>query len=228
MISSPEDIRAAQAQAQAAAIRRRGKAPAPEIEPQDATPASASSSLTPASSSPAPATSSPAPATSTPTPATSSPTPATSTPAPAYAGLVTRTIAFALDAALVNGVALLVGVTVGLGVSILHLPEQVDAIVAAILGALWVIWLFGYFAFFWSTTGQTPGDRVMGIQVIDRHNRGRLQPLRAAMRFGGVILAAIPLFAGILIMLWDDRHRCLQDRLARTIVIYAPEPGPPG
>jgi uncharacterized RDD family membrane protein YckC len=144
-----------------------------------------------------------------------------------YAGLVTRTIAFALDAALVNGAALLVGVTIGLGVSILHLPKQVETIIAAILGVVWVFWLVGYFAFFWSTTGQTPGDRVMRIQVIDRHGRGPLRPLRAAMRFGGVILAAIPLFAGILIMLWDDRHRCLQDRLARTIVIHVPEPLPP-
>jgi uncharacterized RDD family membrane protein YckC len=145
----------------------------------------------------------------------------------AYAGLVTRTIAFSLDAALVNGVALLVGVAIGLGVSILHLPKQVETAIAAILGVVWVLWLVGYFAFFWSTTGQTPGDRVMRIRVIDRHNRGPLRPLRAALRFGGVILAAIPLFAGILIMLWDDHQRCLQDRLARTIVVYVPKPVPP-
>lgn len=145
----------------------------------------------------------------------------------AYAGLVTRTIAFALDAALVNGVALLVGVAIGLGVSILHLPKQVETAIAAILGVMWVLWLVGYFAFFWSTTGQTPGDRVMRIRVIDRHNRGPLRPLRAALRFGGVILAAIPLFAGILIMLWDDHQRCLQDRLARTIVVDVPKPVPP-
>jgi uncharacterized RDD family membrane protein YckC len=142
-----------------------------------------------------------------------------------YAGLVTRTIAFALDAAVVNGVALLVGVTIGLGISILHLPKEVETILAAIMGIVWVLWLVGYFAFFWSTTGQTPGDRVMRIRVIDRHSRGPLRPLRAAVRFGGVILASIPLFAGILIMLWDDR--CLQDRLARTVVVYAPEPLPP-
>lgn len=145
----------------------------------------------------------------------------------AYAGLVTRTIAFALDAALVNGVALLVGVTIGLGVSILHLPKQVETAIAAILGVVWVFWLVGYFAFFWSTTGQTPGDRVMRIRVIDRHNRGPVRPLRAALRFGGVILASLPLFAGIFIMLWDDRQRCLQDRLARTIVVYVPKPVPP-
>jgi uncharacterized RDD family membrane protein YckC len=142
-----------------------------------------------------------------------------------YAGLVTRAIAFALDAAVVNGCALVVGVTVGLGLSILHLPSEADTIIAVILAGLAVIWLVAYFTFFWSTTGQTPGDRVMRIEVIDRAGRP-LKPLRAAMRFGFLILAALPLLVGILIMLWDDRRRCLQDRLARTVVVYTPTLSP--
>jgi hypothetical protein len=42
------------------------------------------------------------------------------------------------------------------------------------------------------------------------------------VRFAGLILATIPLFAGFWIMLWDGRRRCLQDRLARTVVVHAP------
>lgn len=140
----------------------------------------------------------------------------------AYAGLVSRAIAFALDAALINGVALVVGIAVGLGLSILHLPSQADAAIAAVMAFLWIVWSVAYFAFFWSTTGQTPGSRVMRIQVLAR-NGGRLKPLRCAIRFGCVILAAIPLLAGILMMLWDDRRRCLQDRLTRTVVLYTPK-----
>jgi uncharacterized RDD family membrane protein YckC len=143
----------------------------------------------------------------------------------AYAGLVTRALAFALDAAIVNGCALAVGVVVGLGLSILHLPEAADVVIVAILGGLWVLWTVSYFAFFWSTTGQTPGDRVMRIRVIDGRDRGPLKPLRAIVRFGALILAAIPLLAGFLIMLWDDRRRCLQDRIARTVVVDAPVSG---
>jgi uncharacterized RDD family membrane protein YckC len=139
-----------------------------------------------------------------------------------YSGLVTRSLAFAIDAVIVNGSALVVGVIVGLGLSILHLPQQADIVIASIMGALWVAWTVGYFAFFWSTTGQTPGDRVMRIRVIDGTGSGPLKPMRAMIRFGGVMLAAIPLLAGFLIMLWDDRRRCLQDRLARTVVIDAP------
>lgn len=139
-----------------------------------------------------------------------------------YAGLVTRAIALALDAAVVWGTAAAVGVTVGLGVSLLHLPSKLDAAIAAFLAALGVLWSVAYFVFFWSSTGQTPGSRVMSIAVVDRRGRGPLKPRRALVRFAGLCLAVIPLGAGIVIMLWDKRRRCLQDRIARTVVVYVP------
>jgi uncharacterized RDD family membrane protein YckC len=36
-----------------------------------------------------------------------------------------------------------------------------------------------------------------------------------------MLLAALPLFAGFLRILIDDRRRGLQDRLARTVVVYS-------
>lgn len=139
-----------------------------------------------------------------------------------YPGLVTRAIALALDSLIVNGSALLTGVTVGLGVSLLHLPEQTNVLVASVMGALWALWSVAYFVFFWSSTGQTPGSRAMSIIVVDSHRRGPLKPRRALLRFICLCLAAIPLLAGIWMMLWDDRRRCFQDRVARTLVAYAP------
>jgi uncharacterized RDD family membrane protein YckC len=43
-----------------------------------------------------------------------------------------------------------------------------------------------------------------------------------------MILAAIPFFAGYLLILVDDRRRGLQDMLAGTTVIYAPKSPTPG
>lgn len=140
-----------------------------------------------------------------------------------YAGLVTRAIALALDAAVVWGTAAAVGVTVGLGVSLLHLPSNANAAIAAFLGALGLLWSVAYFVFFWSSTGQTPGSRLMSIAIVDRRGRGPLKPRRALVRFAGLCLAVIPLGAGIAIMLWDRRRRCLQDRIARTVVVYVPD-----
>jgi uncharacterized RDD family membrane protein YckC len=140
-----------------------------------------------------------------------------------YAGLATRTIAFGLDAAALNGVALVVGVLVGLGLSVLHLPPAAQAAIAVAGGAVYVVWTIAYFVVFWSTTGQTPGDRWMHIRVVDRREAGPLRPVRAALRLGALVVAVIPLLAGVWMMLWDSRRRGLHDRIARTVVIhYAP------
>jgi uncharacterized RDD family membrane protein YckC len=140
----------------------------------------------------------------------------------AYAGLVTRAVAYSLDLVLVNLVALLVGVAVALVASVLHrLPHGLETALGVALACAYVVWVVGYFAAFWTTTGQTPGDRVMRIRVIDARGAHRIGPARAVARFIGVVLATIPLLAGFLIMLWDDRRRCLQDRIAGTVVIHA-------
>ena len=76
----------------------------------------------------------------------------------------------------------------------------------------------GYFVVFWTTTGQTPGDRLMRIRVQPASG-GSLPPRRALLRFVGLSLAALPLFAGYLMILVDDRRRGLHDLLARTVVV---------
>jgi uncharacterized RDD family membrane protein YckC len=144
-----------------------------------------------------------------------------------YAGLATRTIAFALDAAVINGAAAITGVAIGLGVSILHLSEQAETVIAGALAVAYVVWSIVYFLFFWSTSGQTPGNRVMRIRVLDGRHMRPVRPVRAVIRFAGLILAALPFLAGFVIMLWDDRRRCLQDRIAHTIVIEDEPPPPP-
>ena len=79
-------------------------------------------------------------------------------PIPTYVGLVTRAIAFTLDAALLNLVAIVVAVAVGLALSVLSIPDGLVPVLAAIGAALWLVWAVAYFATFWSTTGQTPGN----------------------------------------------------------------------
>jgi uncharacterized RDD family membrane protein YckC len=138
-----------------------------------------------------------------------------------YAGLVTRAVAFAVDIALVDLAAAIVAVVVGLGMSAFDIPDVVTTIVVAIGAVAFIAWSVGYFALFWSTTGQTPGARVMGIRVVCEH--GETVRLRGAVvRLVGMLLAAIPLFAGFLLILFDQRRRGLQDMLARTVVVYVP------
>jgi uncharacterized RDD family membrane protein YckC len=140
-----------------------------------------------------------------------------------YAGLVTRAIAYTIDLIIVNLVALVVGAGVALASAVTPgLADTLHSAVSVVLAIASVLWVVGYFASFWATTGQTPGSRVMRIRVIDAQGAPRISIRRALVRFAGLVLATIPLFAGFLIMLWDDRRRCLQDRMARTTVVHAP------
>src|SRR4051812_20935446 len=75
-----------------------------------------------------------------------------------YAGLVTRTLAFALDIAIIDAAALIVGGIIALGLSALSLPNEVKTLMVAAGAVLTVVWGVGYFAWFWSAAGQTPGD----------------------------------------------------------------------
>jgi uncharacterized RDD family membrane protein YckC len=139
-----------------------------------------------------------------------------------YAGFVTRAIAFAIDVALVDLAAAAVAIVVGLGISALDVPDVVVTVAIAVGGVAFLAWWVGYFTMFWSTTGQTPGARVMGIRVVCARGGGALRPGAAVVRLGGMVLAALPFFAGFLLILVDDRRRGLQDRLARTLVEYVP------
>jgi uncharacterized RDD family membrane protein YckC len=137
-----------------------------------------------------------------------------------YAGLATRTIAFGVDAAAINGAALATGVLVGLGLSVLHLPQAAETAFAIAGGACYLLWTFAYFVTFWSTTGQTPGDRLMRIRVLDGRGDGPLGTARAALRLVALMLGIIPLLAGVWVMLWDRRRQGFHDRVARTVVVY--------
>ena len=151
-----------------------------------------------------------------------------------YEGLVTRGIAFAIDAAIIDLIAIVVAGAVALALSVLSISDDsLDTVLIAVGGALFLAWSVGYFVTFWSTTGQTPGSRLMRIKVCAADDGCVLRPRRAALRFAGLVLAAIPLGAGFLPILFDERRRGLQDMLAGTVVVEDPElsrgsePSPP-
>jgi uncharacterized RDD family membrane protein YckC len=137
----------------------------------------------------------------------------------AFAGLVTRLVAFSLDALLINVVAWSVALVVGVALSLFHLPDDLKIVFAAIGAALALAWSIGYFTFFWSTTGQTPGNRVMSIDVRTATGE-RLHPGRAFLRVLALPLSVIPLGAGLGLILVDRRRRALHDVLVGTEAVY--------
>ena len=91
-------------------------------------------------------------------------------------------IAFVLDATLINLVAIIVAVGASLILSLFHIPKELKTVLAAIAGAAYIVWSIGYFVAFWSSTGQTPGSRLMQIRVVTANGRrsGRAERSSAA------------------------------------------------
>ena len=89
----------------------------------------------------------------------------------------------------------------------------------SLLGAGWLLVVGGYFVLFWSSAGQTPGMKLMRLRAR-RADGGGISLGRAIVRALGLALAIIPLFAGFLPALLDERRRALPDYLAGTVVVY--------
>ena len=136
---------------------------------------------------------------------------------PECAGLASRALAFALDLVLAYLVFLVGATIVGLVVSLVGdlKPAWVFEILA---GAGWFLLVGTYFVFFWTLGGQTPGMRLLQIRVVRTHGS---PPglLRAVVRFGALVLAIIPMFAGLITIAFDRHRRGAHDFVAGTVVV---------
>jgi uncharacterized RDD family membrane protein YckC len=139
--------------------------------------------------------------------------------APAYAGLVTRSVAFVVDLLIVNAIAL--AVTAGIGVLVSGLDPgkgSVELPGLLVTAAGWLIFAAIYLVGFWVLVGHTPGMRLMGIRVTNTA-WGEVTFWRGLRRLVGLALAFLSLGIGFLLILVDDRRRGLQDRIGGTLVI---------
>jgi uncharacterized RDD family membrane protein YckC len=133
------------------------------------------------------------------------------------AGFMTRLTAFAIDLVIValalRGTSWFL-VTTGKALRGLH--HWIDPI--AIAGTVLPLLVAAYAVAFWRIFGQTPGKWLMGLKVV-RVGGGPVSLGRAALRFIGYLLSAVPFYAGFLWVLGPDR-RGWHDRIAGTEVVY--------
>ena len=138
--------------------------------------------------------------------------------APPYAGIATRAIALATDAALtvvifmsIVGIAALVASLVG--------GLRPAWLVGALLASGWLLVVGTYFVLFWSAAGQTPGMRLLRLRVLGPEGKP-LSIGRSLVRLVGLALSIVPLFAGFVPVLFTEQRRGLADFLAGTVVLY--------
>ncbi len=77
-----------------------------------------------------------------------------------------------------------------------------------------------YFIVLWWLGGQTIGDGIVGVRVMQTTGHG-LSLLRAALRLLGYAICILSLGLGFLWVLMDNRRQGWHDKLANTVVIYA-------
>jgi uncharacterized RDD family membrane protein YckC len=135
-----------------------------------------------------------------------------------YAGIATRGAALAFDALAALAIYVTGSAVVALIASLVG-GIRPHWLAGSLLGVAWVLVAGGYFVLFWSAAGQTPGMRLMRLRLL-RPGGGGISVGRAIVRAIGLALAIIPLFAGFLPALFDERRRALPDYLAGTVVLY--------
>jgi uncharacterized RDD family membrane protein YckC len=77
-----------------------------------------------------------------------------------------------------------------------------------------------YFTFFHATSaGQSVGNKILGIRVLDAGTGRPLPYVRAFVRALVSNLSALPCFLGFFWMLWEPRKRTWHDMVADSLVV---------
>ena len=92
----------------------------------------------------------------------------------------------------------------------------------AIGATLTTLVVIGYYTFFWTLVGYTPGKAILGLKVV-RKNGGKLSFGRSLLRFFAYWISALPLFLGFFWVLWDPKRQGWHDKIADTQVYYIPK-----
>ncbi len=137
------------------------------------------------------------------------------------AGAVTRGLALALDALIVNLAFTGVAAIATLVASLFGGGGDVPRGILVVGSFTWFLLGGAYLVSFWSLAGQTPGMRFFGIRIGLQGER--LPPRRSIRRLVGLTLAIIPFGLGLLGIVFNERRRGWQDRMAGADVLYEPE-----
>jgi len=138
-------------------------------------------------------------------------------PAPGveFAGPGARLVAYIVDTFIQTGATLalvLAGVAFAVSVPLL--------VVVCILG--WLVMIVGYFPYFWSTSGQTPGMKMLRIKVVRDLDGGPVSIGQAILRLIGYWVSSAVFYLGFIWIFVDRRRRGWMDLIAGTVVISAP------
>ena len=126
------------------------------------------------------------------------------------AGFFSRLIAYLID-------AVIVAIPVGIVAIIFTNQEGRLSLIGAILYAVISV---GYYVYFWSGSGQTPGKKWLGVRVVSTDGE-IISAGRAVLRLIGYAISGLFFGLGFLWAAWDSESQGWHDKIANTYVIQA-------
>ena len=162
-------------------------------------------------------------------------TPSKSTLQGQYAGFVSRFLAILVDILLVVAAIVIIGLTSQLLLSFFRLDNLLAAAfdnlsqssglaqtllrAVAALGSFYFVFYLYYTLLHSAAAGVTIGKALIGLRVV-RMDGLPLTFGRCTRRYVTFLLAALPVFLGLLWVIIDDRRQGWHDKLSNTCVIY--------
>ncbi len=137
-------------------------------------------------------------------------------PAPGvvFAGPGARLVAYIVDVIIVSLVIVLltiVGVALAVTIPLLAVLPFVAVVVIPLV----------YFPYYWSSSGQTPGMKMMGIRVVRDRDGGPVTGGQAVLRLLGYWVSGFVFYLGYVWIFIDKRKRGWHDLIAGTVVVEA-------
>ncbi len=143
-------------------------------------------------------------------------------PAPGleFGGFGERLVAYIVDIFIVGLVVAIIaafgGIALGLGIagdSGLAVATGIFILVVAMVVSI------GYFPWFWTRGGRTPGLRLMNMRVVRDIDGGPVDGFHALLRLFGYWISGAVFYIGFIWILFDKRKRGWSDLIAGTVVI---------
>jgi uncharacterized RDD family membrane protein YckC len=136
------------------------------------------------------------------------------------AGVLTRALALGVDALLVNLAFSGLAAVAAIIASAFNGGNGVSDLALVFGSGAWLVLGGVYLVGFWSLAGQTLGMRFLGIRLAVEG--GGLPVRQSVRRLIGLGLGVITLGIGFLGILFNERRRGWQDRMAGVDVVYEP------
>jgi uncharacterized RDD family membrane protein YckC len=126
-------------------------------------------------------------------------------------GFGPRLVAYIIDLVILLVINFVIGLVLGLVLG------DSGSLLASLLS---IVIAFGYLIYFWTTTGQTPGKKMMGLKVIATDG-ATLNVSKAVMRIIGYMVSGAILYLGFIWILFDTNKQGWHDKIAGTYVVKA-------